>query len=158
MWQCLDWSCCNANTYSLHVDFTTWNMPHGATCTPYLIRAKFKFRPWNSHDHRYHQTPLSRARNGKGRKKRQKQPRENDYACSKVENTTQFVIVYGLVQRNLLSDNTGCPWVPELHASSGVREPISLHKAEYTSVLNVLVEIFVGDICDIFQIAKIRKM
>ena len=54
--------------HCLQVDFNTWNMPHGAACTRYTGRTKF--HSWNSHDHRYHWTSLSRARDGTGRKKR----------------------------------------------------------------------------------------
>ena len=53
-------------------------MKHAAwcsVCTRYSVRTKFKFCSWNSHDHRNHQTSLSRARDGTGRKKRN---RRND--------------------------------------------------------------------------------
>ena len=29
-------------------NFNTWNMPHGAACTRYPVRTKFKFHSWNS--------------------------------------------------------------------------------------------------------------
>ena len=62
-------------------------MPHGAACTCYPVTTR------NSHDHRYHQTSLSRARDGKGRKKEKARTiKENGYACFKMEN--QFLILY----------------------------------------------------------------
>ena len=42
-------------------------------------------------------TSSSSWRHGKKEKKTRKQSIENDYACSKVENITQFVIVYSRV-------------------------------------------------------------
>ena len=45
-------------------------MPHGAACTRYPVRTKFKFCSWNSHDHQYLQTSFSRDRDGTGKKKR----------------------------------------------------------------------------------------
>ena len=53
----------------------TWNMPHGAACTCCPVTAR------NSHDHRYHQKSLSRARDGTGRKKRKGRKDQREWLC-----------------------------------------------------------------------------
>ena len=50
-------------------------MPHGAACTWYPVTSR------NSHDHRYHQTSLSRARDGTGRKKRNGRKDQREWLC-----------------------------------------------------------------------------
>ena len=54
-----------------------YNMPHGAAwaCTNYPVRTRFKFCAWHSNCHRNLQPSLSWARDGMGRKKRE---RRND--------------------------------------------------------------------------------
>ena len=81
---CMPSSCCNVKT-SL---FSCSSIPHGAPYTRYSVdpRTKFKFHSRKSHDHRYHQSSLFRARDGKEEKKRQKWSKEKDYAWSKMEN------------------------------------------------------------------------
>ena len=50
-------------------------MPHGAACTCYLVTTR------KSHDHRYHQTSLSRARDGTGGKKRKGKKDQREWLC-----------------------------------------------------------------------------
>ena len=52
-----------------------WNMPHGAACTCYPVTTR------NSHDHRYHQTSLSQARDCTGRKKRKGRKHQREWLC-----------------------------------------------------------------------------
>ena len=49
-------------------------MPHGAACTCYPVTTR------KSHDHRYHQTSLSRARDGTGKKRKGKKD-QREWLC-----------------------------------------------------------------------------
>ena len=74
-------------------------MSHGAACTRYPVRAKFKFFSWNSRGViditgiKRHFLVLVMAREGRLEKKRQKQSKEKEYASSKVETITQLKVV-----------------------------------------------------------------
>ena len=67
-----------------------------STCKPYSVAGHLKFHSWNSRDHRYHQTSLSRTRDGTGRKKRKGRNHQKRKIMHdpKWKTTKQFVILY----------------------------------------------------------------
>ena len=71
-------------------------MPHGAACTCYPVTTR------NSHDHQYHQTPLSRTHDGTGRKKRKGRNDQREWLCmfQNGKKVSDFILHAWCVGRN----------------------------------------------------------
>ena len=90
----IDWIFCNVVFVLYTRADLREKMPNGAACTRYPVRTKFSFaRDTPTVDIiKRHFCKLVMARERS--KERLKRSKENDYACSKVANITQFVIAH----------------------------------------------------------------